>query len=435
GGLFLWDDTSRNLGLGRSSLESVTGTATSNTALGRGALANTTAGGTSTDGSNNTAVGAFALTGNMTGFVNTATGFLALYSNTTGYGNTASGALALFKNETGGKNTANGNSALFSNSSGGANTAIGYLALAANLSGFNNTAIGYGALYSNDGGDNTANGYRALFANTTGFRNTATGAYALHDNEVGYRNTALGHSSLESNTSGVHNTAVGDSALFFNGAGDRNVAVGFTAGFDAPAGGSDNIFIGSTGDAGDSTPTIRIGEDGIQTRAFVAGIDSNTVSGSTVQVTSVGELGVASSSRRFKEGIDDLDGIAERLFELRPVTFRYRPELVSGAGDTEIGLIAEEVAEIFPELVTRDEEGDPFGVRYELLGVLLLHELQRQHAVIEEQGRVLEEMAALRERVKTLERGTDLRGVLRRDPGRDRAVLHDGSGRDPVEHQ
>ena len=67
---------------------------------------------------------------------------------------------------------------------------------------------------------------------------------------------------------------------------------------------------------------------------------------------------------------------SQRLQQLRPVTFHYKDE---PTGPLQYGLIAEEVAEVYPELVTRDADGTIKGVRYEELTPLLLHELQHEH--------------------------------------------------------
>ena len=86
------------------------------------------------------------------------------------------------------------------------------------------------------------------------------------------------------------------------------------------------------------------------------------------------------------------------LGELRPVTFRYKHEL-DPSGARQYGLIAEEVAEVAPELVVFSPDGQPAGVRYHLLDVLLLNELQRQVRANEEQAATIE---ALRRRVDEL---------------------------------
>jgi uncharacterized coiled-coil protein SlyX len=83
------------------------------------------------------------------------------------------------------------------------------------------------------------------------------------------------------------------------------------------------------------------------------------------------------------------------LMKLRPVSFRYREEVVGDGAGTEYGLIAEEVAEVAPELVTADTEGNPYSVRYHVLPSLLLNEFQQQQRTIEEQRAMLGEQRAM----------------------------------------
>ena len=73
---------------------------------------------------------------------------------------------------------------------------------------------------------------------------------------------------------------------------------------------------------------------------------------------------------------------SERLQQLRPVKFRYKQPDATGEHPIQYGLIAEEVAEVFPELVVRDEQGQPETVAYHLLPALLLNELQKEHSSI-----------------------------------------------------
>jgi hypothetical protein len=107
----------------------------------------------------------------------------------------------------------------------------------------------------------------------------------------------------------------------------------------------------------------------------------------TGNVTCTGTF-TETSSRRFKENIVDLEPTAEKVEKLRPV--RYN-KIDSEA--TEIGLIAEEVAELFPELVTYNEDGQPSGVQYQRLSVILLKTIQEQNVAL----------AALTERINKLE--------------------------------
>jgi hypothetical protein len=282
------------------------------------------------------------------------------------------------------------------------NFAAGHRALASasgNASG--NTAVGRFAL------ENTTEGAY----NSHGSYNTSLGGGALRYNTTGFDNTASGFAALFSNITGRDNTASGTFALFSNTTGSRNTAVGRLAGSSATTG-DDNIYLGygASGTAGEGN-TIRIGgltgtDFGQQNRAFIAGITGITVSGSQVLVSSDNQLGVSSSSQELKEAIEELGEVSGRLAGLRPVSFRYRSEVLPGGGP-QVGLIAEEVAELFPELVGLDEQGHPISVRYDLLSVLLLSELQREHERNDAQERELQEqareLAALLERLAALE--------------------------------
>jgi hypothetical protein len=394
--VFLWDDTSGNTALGRNALATATGNATNNTAVGRDALRYTVQGGGGLQGSFNTAVGDNALRHNTTGAFNTAVGDNALRNNTTGQQNTAIGYRALLTNRTGVRNTAIGYHALGANYTGSYNTASGDRALYSNTSGIANTANGHRALRLNTtGSDNTAIGNRALEANTTGYLNTAIGHNALHSNGDGIRNTASGFTALGQNTSGSRNTASGDAALNSNTTGSRNTAIGYRAG-QQPTTGDDNIFIGSgaQGGVGD-TKTIRIGGtisgDGPaqQNRTFINGIRGIAPAGDDpvpVLIDAVGQLGTENSSLAVKQDVQDLGALADRLLELRPVAFRYKQHAALDP-DTplQFGLIAEEVAKVFPELVVFDREGRAQTVKYHLLSRLLLGELQRHHAELQRQ--------------------------------------------------
>ena len=154
-----------------------------NTAFGNGALVGDSGSGNTAigfnalnadkrNGTDNTAIGAFALESNTSGYNNTATGSGALMSNTMGWQNTAVGLIALEGNTTGSANTAIGSLALTSNSIGNGNTAIGEEALFLHTAGNNNTAIGLGALYlDTTGNNNIAVGFEAGFNLTTGRNN------------------------------------------------------------------------------------------------------------------------------------------------------------------------------------------------------------------------------------------------------------------------
>jgi Chaperone of endosialidase len=276
------------------------------------------------------------------------------------------------------QNTALGDGALANITRGIRNTATGVNALASNTTGGGNVATGFQALNSNTSGDNnTATGPRALFSNTTGVSNTATGAGALFSNTTGEENTALGDGALSSNTTGLGNTAVGFTALVGNTTGNLNIALGTGAGFNVTTG-SNNIHIYDAGTDADNA-LIRIGTAGTQTATFIAGINGvNIGMGAPVLVNANGQLGTMMSAAGFKEGIEDLGEGSRRLLGLRPVRFRYKPQHDDPSRPLQYGLVAEEVAEVFPELVYPGPDGAPSSVSYHLLSVLLLNELQRQ---------------------------------------------------------
>jgi hypothetical protein len=327
-----------------------------------------------TTGSNNTATGDGTLKSNTTGNYNTASGVGALQNNTTGAGNSAFGYSALYANTTGYNNTAAGFYALLSNTTGYNNTAAGFDALLSNTTGNYNTASGFEALFANTAGNyNAASGYEALYSNTTGNYNNASGYYALRYNTTGAQNSASGVQALFGNKTGNYNTASGTDALYSNSSGSSNIAEGYKAGY-ALTTGSNNIDIGNQGVAAESG-TIRIGTPSTQTKTFIAGIYGTSVTGSAVVVSSTGQLGVTVSSERFKTAIAPMGSNSDKLGQLRPVTFHLKTE---PKGALQYGLIAEEVAQVYPELVIRNENGRIDGVRYDELAPMLLNEVQRQ---------------------------------------------------------
>jgi hypothetical protein len=389
---------------GSTVLQMPGGLSTFNTSLGFEALSG------ASSGSSNTAVGGAALNNNSSGAYNTATGVAALQSNSSGSYNTAFGADALSSSGSGSGSVAIGYDALSNSTATGIfanNTAVGYQALQGGSTpsqdtGYDNTATGYQALQSNTTGvGNTALGAFALISNTTGLENTATGEGALESNSTGLENTATGTLALASNTTGSYNTSIGYSSLASNTTGINNIAVGYNAATNVSEGNSNNIHIGAYGASADNGVT-RIGDIGLQTAFFAAGIGNANVSGVPVVVnTSTGQLGIASSSRRFKENIQDMSDASDGLMRLRPVTFRYKQPFDDGTKPIQYGLIAEEVAEVYPDLVARSADGQIETVKYQMLPVMLLNEVQRQQ---EEIGAQKEQLRRTEQRVEEQDR-------------------------------
>ena len=99
----------------------------------------------------------------------------------------------------------------------------------------------------------------------------------------------------------------------------------------------------------------------------------------SVTITSSGRLGRGNvSSRRYKHDIKPMDKTSEALYALNPVSFRYNKEY-DATQTLAFGLIAEEVAEVYPDLVGRNPEGEPESVRYEQINAMLLNEFLKEH--------------------------------------------------------
>lgn len=282
-------------------------------------------------------------------------------------------------------NTAIGTQALHANTTGVNNTAVGDNALAANSTGAYNTAMGFFTLLSNTTGvSNTANGAQALQNNATGSSNTATGGRALFANSTGNSNTAAGYGALQSNTAGGGNTGYGVGALSNNTTGNNNIAIGDSAALNVNGSTSNNIHIGNAGLSSDNA-TIRIGNPTVQSSLFIAGVRGVTTGNNDavpVVIDSNGQFGTMNSSRRFKEDIQDMGTASRDLMHLRPVTFRYEKPFVDGSKPIQYGLIAEEVAEVYPDLVAHAADGKIETVKYQVLDSMLLNEVQRQEAEI-----------------------------------------------------
>jgi hypothetical protein len=81
-----------------------------------------------------------------------------------------------------------------------------------------------------------------------------------------------------------------------------------------------------------------------------------------------------------------MDKASEAILGLKPVTFHYKKEIEPN-GSTMFGLIAEDVKKVDPDLVTRNEKGEPETVRYEAVTAMLLNEFLKEYRKLEEQDR------------------------------------------------
>ena len=183
---------------------------------------------------------------------------------------------------------------------------------------------------------------------------------------------AIGLGALYSNITGSNNTAFGVNALL-SSKGSSNVGLGVNAGKNLTTG-SGNVCIGGAvlGVAGESNTTR------------IRNIYSSVASGRAVYVNSDNKIGTLASTRRVKNDIKPMDKASEAILALKPVSFRYKKE-IDASGTLQFGLVAEEVADINADLVTRDSEGKPETVRYDAVNAMLLNEFLKEHRKNEEQ--------------------------------------------------
>jgi hypothetical protein len=249
--------------------------------------------------------------------------------------------------------TAEGCDALKFLTTGAGNTALGWRSLFLNSANSFNTAIGAGTLLVNTADQNTAIGAGALLSNTTGADNTAIGTFALLNNTTGSFNTVIGANALPNNTTGRDIIALGALAGQLVTAATNVICIG-----EGGANVDNSCFIGNIRDI---------------TTQFADAIP--------VVIDSAGQLGTFSSSRRFKTDIKPMDKTSESILALKPVSFRYK---VHKDKTPQFGLIAEEVAEVNPNLVIYDANGKPYTVRYEAVNAMLLNEFLKEHKKVEQ---------------------------------------------------
>lgn len=221
-------------------------------------------------------------------------------------------------------------------------------------------------------------GYQAGNFTLSQFFNTGIGAGSLAALTSGSNNTGIGYFSGNVITSGTNNFFGGMQTGVSLLTGSYNIGLGYQAASGYGGSESNNICLNAFG-TGSESNTLRIGigtGTGTQqlNKAIVCGIQGITVTGTAVLVSSSDQLGIAVSSRKYKENIEDMADESDRLYKLRPVTFTLKEYQDKSK---QFGLIAEEVYDIMPELVVLDKEGQPQSVQYHNLPALLLNELQK----------------------------------------------------------
>ena len=422
-----------------------------NSALGYGTL------GTNTSGMNNTAVGLVALAYNTTGSLNTAVGARALQNNTVGYSNIAIGGYALYNNIAANNLIGIGDSTLFSQQTNRlgyyGNIAIGTKALYANTTGTNNTSTGYNSLVANTTGvGNTALGSFALRANVTGQRNTSIGSNTLSTNTAGTFLTVLGYGANTQVDNLANATAIGayatvaqsNSLVLGSIAGVNNATASTSVGIGVAAplaplhihsANADNFANAKSLylDDANSIPSIHFQGSGAYSNRWWnitlepytpttgdnAGIPStslvlsnnnaypqvrfeNGLAQFTADVDMVNDAKVEGTLRvahapliysdiRLKEDIEPMENVLPAVMKMNGYTYYFKDHTDK---TLQIGVLAQEVQQVYPQLVEADSKG-VLAVKYTQLIPILLTAVKEQQKEIVELKERMEKIEAM----------------------------------------
>jgi hypothetical protein len=436
---------SSNVAVGDGALIGNT-TANANSAFGSDALSS------NSTGANNTAIGNSALQSNTTASNNTAVGYQALYTNATGAGLTAVGYQSFYLHNGSGtqENTGLGAQSGYATTSGYDNTFIGYIAGYSNTTGYTNTAIGGRALYTNTTGvGNISMGYQSLYFNTTGASNTALGNQALQANTTASYQTAVGYQAGYAAT-GNGNTLIGHQAGYRVSTGTRNTFIGvggtddwvggrittggkntIIGGYSGNQGGLDittasNYIVLSDGDGNprgifDSSGRFLVGttshSDGSMFQSASTALNGYrtiaTSSGGVIAaysdvggtktvrayITADGGLtnysanNVNLSDERLKKDIVLAGNYLDKLCAIPVKNFRYKDQ--DASEDITLGVIAQDVQAVAPELINTDG----FGVDETKADYLAVYQTDLQYAMLKAIQELKAEVDSLKQQI------------------------------------
>jgi hypothetical protein len=344
--------------------------------------------GTNNSGGSNSFVGQSAGANNLTGFGNSFLGYQAGEENTTGFANTFVGGSAgrgstgsnnsFVGHNSGTANTASANSFFgarsgFANTSGNNNAFFGFAAGEANITSFNNSYFGSEAGRLSTGSGNAFFGATSGDGNTSGNFNSFFGNGSGGNNLTGDFNTFVGNAAGSGNTSGTNNTVIGAQA----NVGSNSLFYATAIGAGAVVHTNETVVLGRT-------------EDIVRIPGFLRVVQLGSP-GSTSLCQNVNDtISTCSSSRRYKTNIYPFRSGLSLIDRLRPVSFNWKD-----GGMPDLGLVAEEVAEVEPLLTTTNAKGEIEGVKYDRIGVVLINALKEQQTEIETLRRQVEELKAL----------------------------------------
>jgi len=181
---------------------------------------------------------------------------------------------------------------------------------------------------------------------TTG-SNTFTGTISINSGTTGF--LTLG----ASNSYGSVSSGGGGATIYLNGA---------TRGGTTTAA-SNTIVVATDGE-------VYITNGAANSNKIVVATNGNTTFSGTI---------TESSSLRYKENVETIKYGLDKVLQMRGVTYDKKDN-----GVKEIGVIAEEIYEVLPELVLKNEEGEIDSVSYGRITAVLIEAIKEQQKQIEE---------------------------------------------------
>ncbi len=347
------------------------------------------AGQANTDGERNTFIGRRSGINNVSGRWNAFLGSDSGLNNTGSY-NTFVGGFAGCQNDDGERNTFVGYSSGYYITSQDDNTMVGYHAGWYNK-GKNNAFFGSSAGQSNSNyGEahyaisNTLIGTEAGKEITEGDYNTIVGSEAGKGITIGANNTFLGTKSGINNTEGDNNVFVGYESGYSNQSGEKNTFIGYWSGYSNSSG-EGNVFLGYYAGALETgSNKLYINNNGQSTPLIWGDFDTNNV------VIYGGFRSIASyisSDERLKKEIKPLASSLEKVSRLKGVRYEWKRDEHPDVGFQEgeqIGLVAQNVEKVLPELVSEDRDGYK-AVSYSRLTAVLVEAIKELKAANEQQ--------------------------------------------------
>ncbi|HBB67219.1 MAG TPA: hypothetical protein DCZ93_07950, partial [Elusimicrobia bacterium] len=421
------------------------------------------AGERNTTGSYNAFVGSYAGVNNTTGINNSFVGVQAGAANTEGDDNAFFGGYAGNYNTTGYGNSFFGYSAGERNTTGVGNSAVGYYAGRYNQTGWANAILGREAghgVQNNSFSSSTLMGYQAGYGLTTGGDNIFLGFKAGYSVTTGTGNIIIGYNKTTPAATTNNHLNIGN--IIYGNLSTGNVGIGTnnpSSAVEVQGSASDRFRImiqnqNSSGRAvqevfNDWTNSLAVEMYGSAAAGALFGLSKNNLAAITgsgadafaigtdvaspvilgtanaerLRISATGNVGIGTaspgniltiqqtsvtdpiadawtiySSRRWKTNIQPLTGALDKVKALEGVYFDWK-----AGGRHDLGMIAEDVGKVIPELVAYEENGvDARSVDYARLTAVLVEAVKEQQKHIENQQKEIE---SLKSKVMKLEKG------------------------------